>query len=204
MNLATRCNCIRTGCYYCTVPKRKAPEPPKTSARLATILSVIAITLSAASWLLSYLTSLPTIQAKIELVEPLAPSQDIHIKVLLDNTGKTTAKHLQSSLGYRFQRADIPLEATYDTNAPLDSAPTSDLVPGGHSTLLSTNRMSLTHDHDVAAVLSGQWRFYVYGKIPYRDVLHFSHEAHFCGFYQQLAGMEPLKFTYCPSYNETE
>jgi hypothetical protein len=187
------------------VSKRKAPESPRNPARLATILSVIAIVLSTASFLLNYLSSLPTIQAKIELVEPLAPSQDIHTRVLLQNTGKTTAKHLQPNVAFKFQRADIPFEATYEAKAPLDFTPvTSDLVPGGHSTLVSTNRKSLTHDHDVAAVLSGQWKLYLYGKIPYQDILHFSHEVHFCGFYQQVPGMEPLKFSYCSSYNETE
>jgi hypothetical protein len=144
---------------------------------------------------------------KVELVEPLAAGQQIHFKVLIDNTGKTTAKRLYPTLGFAFSRSDVPFQANYDAQkiAPTNWAPTvSDLPAGGHTSLYSANTLSLAHDHDVNAVLAGDWRLYVYGKIEYKDVLHIPHEVHFCGFYQQLPGAEPLKFAYCESYNETD
>jgi hypothetical protein len=30
-----------------------------------------------------------------------------------------------------------------------------------------------------------------------------SHKVHFCGVYQQVPGADPLKLSYCTSYNET-
>jgi len=192
------------------VSKPKTPKaPPKSSARIATTLSIIAICLSGSSWWLNYLTSLPAIFPKVELVEPLAPGQPIHFKVLLENTGKSTAKHLYPTLAFKFARADVPFEATYETAqfAPVNwTTTTSDLVPGGHSTLYSdpANQLNLAHQHDVDAVLKGEWNLYLYGKIPYKDILHISHEVHFCGIYRQLPGSDPLKLSYCPSYNETD
>ncbi len=186
---------------------KNTTTPPKSSSRVATTLSIIAIVLSSLSWFVNYATSLPALAPKVELVEPLAPGQQILIKVLLENTGKTTAKQMHPTLAFKFARADIPFEPTYDTEqtAPINwSATISDLLPGAHSTLYSTNRLSLAHDHDVNAVLAGQWNFYVYGKIPYKDILHITHEVHFYGFYQQLPGADLLKLSYCTSYNETE
>lgn len=161
--------------------------------------------LSISSWWLNYVSSLPAIFPKVELVEPIEAGKQLHFKVVLENTGKTTAKHMQPVLGFKFSRADIPFEASYDhlEQASLNTT-TSDLIPGGHATLLSTNPLSLAHDHDVNAVLSGAWNLYLYGKIPYRDIFHLSHEVHFCGYYRQVPGAEPLKLSICPSYNETE
>lgn len=185
---------------------KKPSTPPRTSARLATTLSTIAILLSALSWWLNYVTSLPAISPKVEMVERIAPGQQIHVKILLENTGKTTAKHIHPAIAFRFSRAEVPFEATYDGLAtPPSWKPTvSDLVSGTHSTLYSMNLLSLAHEHDVEAVLSGQWRLYVYGKVDYKDILHVSHQVHFCGFYQELPGADPLKFSYCESYNETD
>lgn len=178
---------------------------PKPSTRLATTLSIIAIVLSGFSWWVNYATSLPAIFPKVELVEPIAIGKQIHFKVLLENTGKTTAKHMHPLLSVKFARADLPFEAIYNNaeQASLDTT-TSDLIPGGHATLISTNPLSLAHDHDVKAVLSGSWNLYLYGKIAYKDILHVSHEVHFCGYYRQVPGAEPLKLSICPTYNETD
>jgi hypothetical protein len=184
-----------------------SPPPPKSSARLATTLSVIAIVLSASSWWLNYATSLPAISPKVELIEPLAAGQQIHFKVLLENTGKSFAKQLHPSLAFKFARADVRFEPTYNAeeSAPHNWTPTtSDLAPGAHVTLYSINPLSLAHDHDLNAVIAGEWKLYLYGKIRYKDILHISHEVHFCGSYQQLAGADPLKLSYCTSYNETD
>ncbi len=184
-------------------------KPPKNSARLATTLSIIAIVLSASSWWLNYAISLPAISPKVELVEPLAAGQQIHFKVLVENTGKSIAKQLHPTLAFKFSRSDIPFEPTYNPEQaanPANWSPTvSDLPAGSHVTLYSAyNTISLAHDHDVNAVLAGQWNLYLYGKIRYKDILHIPHEVHFCGFYQQLPGAEPLKLSYCTSYNETD
>jgi hypothetical protein len=153
----------------------------------------------------NYASALPAISAKVELVEPLAPGQPMHFKVNLDNNGRTTAKHLSSRIEWKFARADVPFEPTYEGQAPANwTAPVSDLPPGGHSTITSTNQLSLAHDHDVNAVLSGDWNFFLYGKIPYRDILYIPHELHFCGVYRQVPGADPLKLIYCTSYNETD
>jgi len=154
---------------------------------------------------MNYVSSLPTIFPKVELVEPIALGKQIHFRVLLENTGKTTAKHMRPLLAFKFARADVPFEPTfYDAAQASTDAITSDLIPGGHATLLSTNPLSLAHDHDVSAVLSGSWNLYLYGKIPYNDILHVSHEVHFCGYYKEVPGAEPLKLSTCPSYNETD
>jgi len=183
---------------------KKVP-PSKPSTRFATTLSIIAIVLSLSSWLLNYASSLPTISPKVELVEPIALGKEIHFRVLLENTGKATAKHMRPMLAAKFSRADVPFEATFDEGVQTSlETTTSDLIPGGHATLLSTNPLSLAHEHDVNAVLSGSWHLYLYGRIPYKDILHVSHEVHFCGYYRQVPGAEPLKLTVCPSYNETD
>jgi hypothetical protein len=183
----------------------KPQPPPVKSTRLATILSIIAIILSGSSWWLNYLTSLPAMAPKVELVEPLAAGQKIHFKVLIDNTGKTVAKQLHPSLAFMFSRSDIPFTPNYDAPTPTNwTATVSDLPAGGHTTLYTVNDFSLAHDHDVNAVIAGGWRLYVYGKIRYKDALHIPHEVHFCGFYQQITGAEPLKLSYCESYNETD
>jgi hypothetical protein len=154
---------------------------------------------------MNYATSLPAIFPKVELVEPIAVGKQIHFKVLLENAGKTTAKHMRPLVSFKFARADVPFEATYNNaeQASLD-ATTSDLIPGGHATLFSTNPLSLAHDHDVNAVLSGSWNLYLYGKIAYKDILHVPHEVHFCGYYRQVPGAEQLKLSICPLYNETD
>jgi len=191
--------------------KQRAAQPqPKSSARLATTLSIIAIIVSVLSaglsWWLNYESSLPAISAKAELTEPLTPGQQIHCRVLLENNGRTTAKHLQPTIAWKFSRADIPFEATYDLGLTTvaQSVPVADLVSAGHETLYSTTDFTLAHDDDVNAVLRGQWNLYVYGKIPYRDIFHFPHELHFCGYYRQVPGSGPLKFNYCLSYNDTD
>jgi hypothetical protein len=110
---------------------KKLP-PSKPSTRLATTLSIIAIVLSGSSWWLNYASSLPAIFPKVELVEPIAVGKQIHFKVLLENTGKTTAKHITPQLGFKFARADVPFEATYnDAEQALTNTTTSDLIPWG-------------------------------------------------------------------------
>jgi hypothetical protein len=190
------------------VRKRTGEQPPpKSYTGISITLSVIAIVLSASGWWFNYATSLPAISPKVELVEPLVAGQQIHFRVLLENTGKTVAKQLHPSLAFRFAPPDVPFEPTYpsDQSVPQNwTPPTSDLVPGAHATLYSTNLLKLARDHDVNAVLHGDWNLYVFGKIRYKDILHITHEVHFCGFYRQVAGADPLKLSYCTSYNETE
>ncbi len=186
---------------------QRKQHAPKSPTRLAITLSILALAISASSWWFNYVTSLPVISAKVQLVEPLAAGQPIHFKVMVDNTGKTVAKKLHPSLAFKFNRADIQFEPTYnpEDQAPPGWKPTvSDLGPGAHTELYSTNPLKLAHEHDVNAVLAGQWNLFLYGKIEYRDVLHMSHEAHFCGVYEQVAGADPLKLSYCTSYNETD
>lgn len=141
------------------------------------------------------------------MVDKPSPGEQLHIRVNVDNFGKSTAKQIRPDVAFRLAPANIPFETDYDSATRLDpnwTPSTSDLGPGGHTTLYSVTSLSLAHQHDVDAVLSGQWRLYVYGRIPYKDILHISHEAHFCGFYQELPGADPLKFSFCKSYNETD
>ena len=187
--------------------KRKPQEQAskESSDWFARGLGVLAIGVSLVNWWLNYASSLPAIQPKVELVEPLAAGKDIHFKILLDNNGRTTAKYLRPNIAFKLLRTDASFEPTYDAPAPAEwKATVSDLAPGIHGTILSTNRISLAHQHDVEAVLEGKWNLYIYGKIPYEDIFHLSHEIHFCGYYRQFAGMDPLKFNLCQSYNETQ
>jgi hypothetical protein len=125
----------------------------------------------------------------------------------LDNNGRTTAKHLEPRLAYKLARADIAFEATYSEprSAPPNWKPTVfDLPPGGHRTLSSGDDFNLEHDHDVRAVVSGDWNLFLYGKISYKDILYIPHEFHFCGVYRQTRGVDPLRLSFCNSYNETD
>jgi hypothetical protein len=156
------------------------------------------------AWL-TYATSLPALSIKVELVDPLAAVRDIHVRVNIDNDGKTPAKQLHPALGFKFAPAGDPFKPDYENALGPDPnwvPTTSDLPASGHTTIYSTNHLSLAHEHDVNMVVSGEYNFFVYGKIPYKDILHISHEAHFCGQYREIPGADPLKFSYCPYYNE--
>jgi hypothetical protein len=115
--------------------------PNKGYPRLSMTLSIIAILLSASGWWWNYASSLPAFSPKVELVEQLAPGQQIHFKVLLENTGKTTAREVHPTLAFKFARADVQFEPTYnpEQSAPANWKPTTSDIPAGtHVTLYST------------------------------------------------------------------
>src|SRR5882762_2349351 len=140
----------------------------------ATILSIVAVLISSLSlWeahqvrTLNYESSLPALSATVELLDPIKVAQPLHFDVRIDNSGKTPARHMNPLLSFKFQRADITFEAAYPANAPTPR--TSDLAPGAHTDLVTMNPLNLEHDHDVAAVLSGQYILYLFGKVTYND-----------------------------------
>jgi hypothetical protein len=187
------------------------PRPPQATQNRpdypARVLGVFATLLSVFSFWVNYASSLPAITTTVELVEPLAPGKQIHFRVLLENTGTTTARQLHPTLAFKFARADIPFEPTYrpvEITGPNEGEKTSDLGPSSHTTLVSTNPLSLAHDHDVNAVLSGDWNLFLYGKSTYKDILHISHEFHFCRYFRPVPGAEPLKLSYYTWYNDAD
>ena len=176
-------------------------EPPRTQPdRVARLLSVIALLVGAAGFWVSYSSSIPALSAGVELLDPIQVAQPLHFKVRLDNFGKTSARHMDATLSFKFQRADLPFEPSYSGNAPEPHA--SDLAPGAHTDLVTMNPLSLEHEHDVNFVLTGEFRIYLFGKITYKDMLYRNHEFHFCRYYQPSMPTEPTKLVLCPSYNE--
>lgn len=211
VSLAETSGCILASLMTSTATMQRkaaaAASTPKEWSWIAIPLSLVATGLSLLSLWLNYLTAVPVVSAKVEMIEKLVPGEQLHIRVNIENDGKSTAKQLRPEVAYRITSKDVPFQTAYDSvmrSDPNWTPATSDLPPGGRTSLISTTQLSLAHDHDVEAVLSGQWRLYVYGKIPYKDILHVSHEAHFCGYYQQVPGADPLKFIFCESYNETD
>jgi hypothetical protein len=182
--------------------------PQSRSGRTATILSIFAILISSLSWweahearTLNYESSLPNLSATVNLLDTIKVAQPLHFDVRIDNSGKTPARHMNPLLSFKFQRANIAFEASYPANAPPPR--TSDLAPGAHTDLVTMNPLNLEHDHDVVAVLSGQYILYLFGKITYEDVLNHPHEFHFCRYYQPLMPTEPTKLALCPIYNDS-
>jgi hypothetical protein len=181
------------------------PQSPPRADKVARGLAVIALLVSVFGGWFNYESNLPALVAKVDLVEPLAAGSPIHFKLSIDNNGKTTARGMTPELRFMFSRADVPFKAVYDSKPPEGWTPTtSDLTPGGHTELFSTNRLTLEHQHDVEAVLAGTWKLYFYGKLPYHDLLHVSHEVHFCRVFIKVDGADPLKLAQCPTYNETD
>lgn len=185
--------------------KTKGQDRPHN---LSLLLSMVAIIVSGLSFWeshqarkLNYESSVPVIAGTVELVEPLTAGKQIQFKVTLENLGKTSAREMFTTLQFKVQQTSIRFEATYEDQVAF-KPPVSDLGPGQHTTLYSTNSLSLAHDHDVEAVLSGQFRLYLYGKSTYKDIDGQLHEFHICRFYARFPGTEPLKLTYCDSYNE--
>jgi hypothetical protein len=183
--------------------KPKPPSPPRPD-KVARWGVVIAILISVFGTWFNYESTLPALATKVDLIEPLAPGKPIHFKLSIDNNGKTTARRVTPELRFLFSRADIPFKPVYDDKPPDGWTPTtSDLTPGGHTEFFSMNGRTL-EQHDLDVVLAGKWRFYFYGKLPYHDLLHISHEVHFCRVFVQVGGADPLKLSQCPTYNETD
>ena len=174
----------------------------------ATVLSIVAVLISSLSlWeahqarTLNYESTLPDLSATVELLDRIVVARPLHFDVKIENLGKTPARRMNPLLSFKFQRADIAFEASYPPNAPPPR--TSDLAPGAHTDLVTMNPLNLEHDHDVAAVLSGQYILYLFGKVNYIDVLNNPHEFHFCRYYQPSMPKEPTKLVLCPVYNDS-
>jgi hypothetical protein len=191
--------------------KSKQDKLAKTQDRphtLSLLLSIMAIIVSGFSFWesrqarkLNYESSLPVLSAQVQLVEPLATGKQIQFKVTLENLGRTAARKMSTSLQFRFQKSTMPFEVSY-LNQGTFKGPVSDLAPGGHTTLFTTNPLSLAHDDDVAAVLSGEFRLYLFGKATYNDIEGQPHEFHVCRYYDKSLGPEPLRLYFCDSYND--
>jgi hypothetical protein len=152
---------------------------------------------------LSEEASLPELSETTELLQPLAVEQPINFKVTITNFGHTTAKQMEPVLKYAFSKAGVPFDPKFPSDVASTDHPTSsELAAGDHTVLFSKNTVYLAHDHDVAAVLSGAFNLYLYGRIPYKDVLGNSHEFHFCRLITApVPGAEPLKPQKCTGFN---
>jgi hypothetical protein len=110
---------------------------------------------------------------------------------------------MEPSLRFEFGKAGSPFSPNFDNpNPELARSIASELAPGDHTTLITNTNVSLAHDHDVAAVLSGEYHFYIFGKIPFEDVVGSSHEFHFCRIVTTpVAGADPAKVKKCDTFN---
>jgi hypothetical protein len=175
----------------------------------ARIPAHIALVVSGLSFLLTYETVLPSLAAKVEFVNPIVTGENFTFQIDLDNNGNSTAIHMEPDLRFGWAPASVDFKPygpglNINVTSP-DWKPTvSDLGPRGHTRIISETPMNFANDATVQDVNAGTTRFYVFGKIPYRDVLHLSHEFHLCFFYIRTPGSEPLRFVKCSSYNETE
>jgi len=175
----------------------------------ADVALLVALAVSGLGFLLAYESVLPSLAAKVEFVNPIIAGENFTLKIDIDNNGNSTARHMEPTLkfGWALASADFtPFGPGLNINAtsPNWKPTVSDLGPRGHTTIISATPMNFANEATVQGVNAGTTRFYVFGKIPYRDVLHLGHEFHFCSFYIRTPGSEPLRFVKCSSYNETE
>jgi hypothetical protein len=154
---------------------------------------------------LSYQSSLPELSETTELLAPLMAREPIRFKVTITNFGHTPARQMEPVLKWQFGKAGMPLNRDFYSGFDAGYlSTTSELAAGDHTTLISTSKVNLEHDHDVAAVLSGEFNLYLFGKIRYKDVLGANHEFHFCRLITAPAmGSEPLKPQKCNTFNYT-
>jgi len=185
-------------------------EGTKGPSSVSVLLSVVALLISGASWWeahqarrLNYEASLPELSETTELVNlPLEPGKPIKARITITNFGRTTAKGIQPALNYEFGPVTSPFDPSSGSKSQNPSVNSSDLAPGDHTTLVTTSNVNLEHDHDVAAVTSGLYRFYVFGRVPYKDVDGGNHEFHFCRFIGvSTEGEDPAKLLKCSSFN---
>jgi hypothetical protein len=177
---------------------------------LGTFMSLFALVVSIWSFRdaheaqrMSYESSLPMLSETTDLVTPITPAQPIIVRIVITNFGHTTAKQMEPLLRAEFGKSSNPFVPNFDDSKPAGTKSTpSDLPPGDHTTLVSTTPVSLAHDHDVAAVLNGEYSFYIFGKVPFKDILGGSHEFHFCRVITTpVAGADPLKIQKCGTFN---
>jgi hypothetical protein len=198
--------------------KKKTSAPPLQNqggwSRVPVGISVVALVVSGLSWRearqareLSYLTSRPAVSATVELVEQIQPGKPVVFRVVLENRGASAARKLNPELRFLFSPPSEPFRADYsaidDFGKAASPGTVSELNPGAKTTLVSTSSLSLSHDHDVEAVTSGERLLYLYGRARYVDVYDQLHELRFCSYYRPVVGVEPLKLVFCSSYNET-
>jgi hypothetical protein len=180
--------------------------------QVGTLISVTALAVSGLSlWnaheaqRMSYESSLPMLSETTELVAPVEPAKPINARIIVTNFGHTTAKEMEPLIRVWFGPASSPFVLRFDLPASLipQSSP-AERPPGDHLTIVTTNNVSLAHDHDVAAVLSGEYNFYVFGKIPFKDVVGHPHEFHFCRLVRATpVGADPMRVQKCPTFNDS-
>jgi len=185
-------------------------EQAKRTGPLPILISLGALLISAGSlWeshqarTLSYESSLPELSETTELLKPVAIGEPIRVRITITNFGRTTAKEMQPMIRYEFGPANNPFDpATNPNPAEIEQITSSDLATGDHTILITTSKVNLAHDHDVAAVLSGLYKFYFFGIVPYKDLQGGNHEFHFCRYLSApVEGADPLKLQKCSSFN---
>jgi hypothetical protein len=191
-----------------SVTKAKELQTLPNADWWARIPAFIAIVVSGLGFLLTYESGLPSIAARAEFLQPIVAGENFNFKIDVENNGNTTAKHIKPDFMIAFASANVdfkPFGPGLYANAqrPEWKSTVSDLGPKGHTVIFSTTPVNFANDEILREVIAGKYNFYVYGKIPYDDVLHLSHEFHFCFFYTQIPGADPLKLSMCSSYNES-
>jgi hypothetical protein len=166
---------------------------------LGTVFGFVGLIIALASLFLNYSASTPVLGLSAELISPIQVMTPLHFTMRLENFGKTTARHLNVRSAYLFQRVNLPVVPNYSD--AIRRPHSQDLAPGAHVDLTTIDPIHLEHDHDVDAVMSGQYGIVLFGKITYEDALHLEHEFHYCRFYQAGQQVEPNKLRLCDTYN---
>jgi hypothetical protein len=156
----------------------------------ATWISIGSFIVSLSGFLFTYTLNLPALSSKVELLQPLQAATSAPFKIIVKNDGKTTARKFNASLRVLMQ--------------PEPERHSSELNGGEETTLYSNRSFTLEHDHDVAAIMAGTHRLFIYGRITYNDILGLPREYHFCRFYRPApTDLSPLTLYQCNEYNET-
>jgi hypothetical protein len=183
-------------------------KPSNTRANIALFVSILGTSVSlyysSRAYDLSYEVALPVITTSIEVVEPIQVGKPVILTAVFENKGHSTARDFQLDWrGPKSRRADLPFVADFSGGQPQQDK--MDLQPEGKRTFMSTKYFSLEHDYDLAAVLSGRYRLFTYGKATFVDFRGRRHELHFCRFYSpDPTSPDPLKLPYCEGYNENK
>jgi hypothetical protein len=168
----------------------------------ATWISIGSFIVSLSGFLFTYTLNLPALSSKVELLQPLQAATPAPFKIVVKNDGKTTARQFNANLRVLMQLADRPFEASYLEPEPQKDR--SELNAGEETTLYSDRTFTLEHDHDVAAIMEGTHRLFIYGRITYTDILGLPREYHFCRFYRPApTDLSALTLYQCSEYNET-
>jgi hypothetical protein len=126
-------------------------------------------------------------------------SEKSNIKVTIKNGGKTLANVIETKVYANGVETGEKPELSDKAIISSDKTPMA-MFPGisGNTELFSETEI-FTKDH-IEAIKSGQFSYYIYGMITYKDIFNKIHWTKYC--YQLAPSLD--RFTTCRFYNETD